>query len=40
MTVFECHNCIGLTRARACKQQGVCDQYARVKAEQLKELLS
>jgi hypothetical protein len=35
MTVFECHNCIGL----ACKQQGVCDQYARLKAEQLKELI-
>jgi hypothetical protein len=36
MTVFECHKCIGL----ACKQQGVCDQYARMKAEKLKELLS
>jgi hypothetical protein len=33
MTVFECRNCIGL----ACKQQGVCDQYARMKAEELKE---
>ena len=35
MTVFECHNCIELE----CKQHVVCDQYARLKAEQLKELL-
>lgn len=35
MTVFECHSCIGL----ACKLQGVCDQYARLQAERLKELV-
>ena len=35
MTVFECHNCIGLE----CKQHAVCDQFAREQAERLKELM-
>lgn len=33
MTVFECHNCI----QEECKKHTVCDQYARLKAEELKE---
>ncbi len=34
MTVFECHKCIELE----CKQHNLCDQYARLQAERLKEL--
>jgi len=36
MTVFECHNYI----KEKCKQRFICDQYARMKAEQLKEMLT
>jgi len=36
MTVFECHNCI----KEQCKQRLICDQYARMKAQELKEMLT
>lgn len=33
MTVFECRKCI----REECKEHTVCDQYAHLKAEELKE---
>ena len=32
---FECHKCIG----EACNQHGQCEQFARLKANELKELM-